>query len=284
MRSLNHAHLICLMSIVPFFMVPCAVAQSVTRKPVETKPAEALAFSHALSQKPPESKPAEAFAILQKHYFLGRWKVFVSKDKVKAVNLAEDYSIVTMAPTWKVVFYRDSGGVPKMYQTTMREFLIAGIPLGSYYTIEGHLEKAKQVQSRYKGLNALRFDMIRLDRRTAKPAWTLADMPKESPVVLSHYWVSAPISNDDKLCNFVQKLFLVPKTKGYPVAFTDIRADHSHTAVLDILSCKGSPLGDVKIEYPTPGKYKVCQSARDITLSSAKKDSFNEWADAIGKD
>ncbi|MBS2003511.1 MAG: hypothetical protein JST44_18490 [Cyanobacteria bacterium SZAS LIN-5] len=253
----------CLASLTSFLLVPCVVAQP------------KLASIAPLRD--------EAFSVLQKHYLLGRWQIFVNKDKVKAVNLSEGYSIVTMAPTWKVMFYRD-GSTPKMYETTMREFLVAGIPLSSYYVIEGRLDQAKKSRAQFKGLNTVLFTLMRADRTKVKPAWTLGDLPPESPVVLSKYWLAPAISNNDTVCKFVQKLFMMPATNGYPVAFVDVRADHTHTAVLDITSCKGFPPAAVQIVYPTPAKYKVCKGQRDVTLSAGKREGLNDWAEVLGKD
>lgn len=252
----------CLASLISILLVPCVVAQT---KLASNTPAR-----------------DEAFSILQKHYLLGRWQIFVNKDKVKAVNLSEGYSIVTMAPTWKVVFCRD-GGTPKMYETTMREFLITGVPLSSYYVIEGRLDQAKKSRVQFRGLNTVLFTLMRADRTKVKPAWTLGDLPPESPVVISNYWLAPAISDNDTLCRFVQRLFMVPVTKGYPVAFVDVRADKTHTAVLDITSCKGLPPISVPISYPSATKYKLCQGQRDVTLSAGKRDGLNEWAEVLGK-
>ena len=296
MRSLDCWKLVCLTATLLCAVVPQAVAQMNHAKTSESgltvAPKAVAQINHAktsegglsVAAKPVSAKTDQAFVILQKHYFLGRWQIFINKDKVKAVNQTDGYSIVTMAPAWKVVFYRDTGGAPKMYQSTMKEFQTMGLPISAGYVVGGKLNNANQSLVRYKGLNVIRYDMKRLDHTASKPAWTLADVPKESPVVLSHYWVSVPISSDDMICSFLQKLFMMPATRGYPVAFIDTRADLTRTAVLDILSCKGLPPADMHIEYPSPGKYQVCSSPRDVTISNAKRDSFNEWAQAIGKD
>ncbi len=276
MQSRIKKSALCLTVMLFFVLVPYIVAQS--------KPMQLTSVQSKSAQFASTIRSDQAFSMLQKHYFLGRWQVFVNKDKVKAVNLGEEYSIVTMAPTWKVMFYRDKGGA-KMYETTMREFLIAGIPLSSYYTIEGKLGDARETRTKYKSMSAVEFVMTRRDRTREKPAWTMADMPKEFPVVMSRYWLSPEISTDITLCRFVQRLFMLPPTdRGYPLAFVDTRSDRSQTAVVDILSCRGLPEKDVVIAYPSPAKYKVCKAQRDVTLSTEKKDSLSDWAEAIGKD
>lgn len=228
------------------------------------------------------SHHVEAFSILQKHYFLGRWQIFLNKDRVKAVNLSDGYSIVTMGPTWKVAFYRDIGG-PKMYESTMESFLLTGIPLSGGYVIEGN-KASRQHKAMYKGLNTLQLDIPRMERTGAKPAWTLSDVPKDAPVAMSQYWTSPAICNNNPINHFLQKLFMVPTAVGYPVAFVDTRIDKSRNAVLDILSCRGLPAASIQIAYPSPAKYKVCKGQRDITLSTARRASFDDFAEAIGKD
>ncbi len=224
-----------------------------------------------------------AYSINQKHYFLGRWQILLNKDKVKATNTTEGYSIVTMAPDWKVVFFRDGGGA-KMYETTMNKFMLTGIPLSSGYVIEGRIREATQRKVNFKGLKTIEYDFQRLERGTTKPAWTLSDVPKEAAVSLSQYWVSPILTRDHTVGNFLQKLFMVPATVGYPLAFVDTRTDNTRNTVLDILSCDGLPVSQVQISYPSATKYKLCKGIREVTLSTAKRDTFNEWAETIGKD
>ncbi len=258
-------------------VVPQAVAQSKPSVVAQGKlPVVAPGKTSAVA-------PTQAFSILQRHYFLGRWQILLNGDKVKVTNVTEGYSIVTMAPTWKVVFFRDNGGA-KMYETTMKAFMLTGIPLSSGYVIEGRIREAEQHKARFKGLPTLEYRLQRLDRSTTKPAWTLSDLPKEAAVSLSQYWVCPMISKDHIVGNFLQKLFMVPATVGYPVAFIDTRTDNTKNTVLDILSCKGLSTADAQIVYPSPPKYKVCKGIRDVTLSTSRRDSFNEWAETIGKD
>ncbi len=260
--------------------VPHAVAQ---RKPHVVATVAPGKSSATATEKSAAVAPEHAFSITQRHYFLGRWQILLNGDKVKATNLTEGYSIVTMAPTWKVVFFRDNGGA-KMYETTMKNFMSTGIPLSSGYVIEGDIGEARQHKARYKGLITLEYNFQRLDRTVSKPVWTLADVPKEAAVCLSQYWVSTMITRDYTVGNFLQKLFMVPATVGYPVAFVDTRTDNTRNTVLDILSCRGLPPADVQIVYPSAPKYKVCKGIRDVTLSTAKRESFNEWAETLGKD
>ncbi len=277
----------------PAVMTPRAVAQgrphvvspgkSSTLAPAKTSTLT-LAKSSTVAPGKPGAVPFEqAFSITQRHYFLGRWQILLNKDKIKATNITDGYSIVTMAPTWKVVYFRDNGGA-KMCETTMDSFMLTGVPLSGGYVIEGHIEQAGQRKSNYKGLKTLEYSFRRLERVGPKPAWTLADMPREAGVTVSQYWVSQIITRDHMVGDFVQKLFMVPATVGYPVAFIDSRTDNTRNAVLDILSCRGLPPSEVQITYPSPSKYKLCKGVREVTLSTARRESFNEWAETIGKD
>lgn len=278
MRRFFQITVLALSVIATVAVVPRAVAQG---KPHVVPQAVAHSKPQVL---PHGAVPIEqAFVITQKHYFLGRWQVLLNKDKIKATNLTDGYSIVTMAPTWKVAYFRESGGA-KMCETTMDSFMLTGIPLSGGYVIEGHIREAGQRKANYKGLKTVEYIFQRLDRTVTKPAWTLADVPKEAAVSLSEYWVSPTITRDHMVGNFLQKLFMVPATVGYPVAFIDTRTDNTRNTVLEILTCNGRPASEVQIAYPSPSKYKMCKGIREITLSTARRDSFNEWAETIGKD
>lgn len=274
-------------------VAPRAVAQGkprvvATGRSSSLSPPKSSTFTPAKASTVAPGKPGavqfeQAFTITQKHYFLGRWQILLNKDKIKATNITDGYSIVTMAPTWKVVYFRDNGGA-KMYETTMESFMLTGLPLSGGYVIEGHIQQAGQRKSDYKGLKTIEYSFRRAERVGPKPAWTLADMPREAGVTVSQYWVSPIITRDHMVGNFLQKLFMVPATVGYPVAFIDSRTDNTRNAVLDILSCRGLPPAEVQITYPSPSKYKLCKGVREVTLSTAKSESFNEWAETLGKD
>src|ERR1700736_5791997 len=59
----------------------------------------------------PAVAKAPAWKLVQKHYFLGRWDVLVNETGIQAHSLNDGYSIVTMAPSWKVVFYNDKSHI-----------------------------------------------------------------------------------------------------------------------------------------------------------------------------
>lgn len=265
-----------------FFQITVLVLSVVTAVDVVPQ-AVAGKISVVAPEKHGVARFEQAFSITQKHYYLGRWKILLNKDKVKATNLTDGFSIVTMAPTWKVVYFRESGGA-KMCETTMESFMLTGLPMSGGYVVEGNIRDAAQQKTDYRGLKTLQYRLKRTERNESKPAWTLADMPKEAAVGLSQYWVSPIITSDHMVGNFLQKLFMLPATVGYPVAFIDTRIDQSRNTVLDILSCEGLPRSAVQIAYPSPAKYKVCKGVREITLSTARRDSVNDWAETIGKD
>jgi hypothetical protein len=220
-----------------------------------------------------------AFALKQKHYFLGQWLVFVNNDKVKATNLNQGYSVVTMAPKWKVVFYRDDSN--KSYESSMATFLRCGILFtGGYYT-EGRISDAEKLSVSFKGIKATRF-LFQRDafKPSTTPAWTLADKSKEAPVSESKYWISPMISDNPTICHFLQRLFMTPSTSGYPLAFSDTRIDGTTNVVLDLLSCKLKNPTEVPIDYPS--KLQPCKTQREITMSAGNQDTLNGWADSLG--
>ncbi len=234
----------------------------------------------ALFAMPPHAVAKEGtFVVTQKHYLLGRWVISLTKDRVKAVSLVDGYSIVAIAPAWKVVFYRDD--TRKSFETSMASFLKTGLLITGGYVTEAYVEKSVPRPSKYKGLQTTAYEFYRGDMSASKPAWTLADVPKEAAVRLSKYWTAPFISNQPAICHFVQKLFTVPLAPGYPIAFIDTRTDKTSNAVLDVLSCKTMPPGDVPIEYPK--NYKVCKSERDVTLSAHNMQNMDEWAHSLGK-
>jgi hypothetical protein len=220
-----------------------------------------------------------AFVVTEKHYFLGRWIVSLNKDRVKATSIVDGFSIVAIAPSWKVVFCRDD--TRKSFETPMATFLKIGLAKSGGYVTEAFVENSVPVPVTYKGLQAISYTFYRDDKTMSKPAWTLADVPKEAGVRTSKYWISPVISDQPTICHFLQKLFMVPPAKGYPVAFIDTRTDNTTNAVLDILSCKVKTPSDVQIEYPK--NYTVCKDQHDVTISVHERQNIDEWARSLGK-
>jgi hypothetical protein len=235
----------------------------------------------ALYCLPPHAVAIErAFVVKQEHYFLGPWLVYVNRDKVKATNLNQGYTIVTMAPQWKVVFYRDDS--KKAYESSMATFLRCGLLLTAGYTTTADIKEATKDHVSFKGITATRFVFSRAGNKLAtRPAFSLADKTREAPVIESKYWISPLISDNSTVCHFLQKLFMTPPSDGYPLAFSDTRSDGTTNLVLDVLSCKLKNPAEVPIVYPS--RFVRCKSQRDITLSASRQDSLNEFADTLGQ-
>lgn len=107
----------------------------------------------------------EAFVISQRHCFVGKWQIFINGTRVKAVNLNDGYCIVTMAPTWKVVFYREDG--KRMHEMPMKTFLTFGLSISGGYVVEGQIKRAHRNECRYKGLRTTEFIWPRMEREVS---------------------------------------------------------------------------------------------------------------------
>ncbi len=240
----------------------------------------ALLIVLALTIAPHAVAKENAYLVTQKHYFLGRWQVLINKDRVKATNILEGYSIVTMAPSWKVVFYRDD--THKAWETSMPFFLRTGLVLAGGYVTEAMIERAKaQPNTTYKGLQTTAYTFRRSDLTKMKPAWSLAEVPKEAAVFESRYWTSPVISSQSQICHFMQKIYTLPEANAYPIAFLDKRTDKSVNAILDTMSCKVVAPSETQISYPT--NCKLCASQRDVTISGKKYEDMDEFARTLGE-
>lgn len=219
-----------------------------------------------------------ACKLLQKHYFLGRWEVLVNETGVQAHSLNDGYSIVTMAPSWKVVFFNAKLHIA--YESSMSSWLKNGLHHTGGYVTDADPATGHPRPDTYNGIQTTVYSFRRGHGGPEKVAFALSDLPREAAVVLSRYWTSSQITNDQHICHFLQRLWGMPQTSGFPIAFKDEMADYRINAVLDTLDCKPVPISSFSLAYPK--NFKACQSQNDVTVSQAKRKDLDEWAKSLG--